>query len=258
MTEPILRFSDVSFSYPEEQRLVLPGFSLDIPVGSITAVLGPNGVGKTTMLYLALGWLKPQAGSIFLAGNHLKHYSRRELGQWMGLVPQTEHIAFDFSLVEYVLLGRAPYLNPLEMPGENDIRIARDALERVGLGHLRHRSVLNLSGGERQLLLTARALAQQPRLLLLDEPSSHLDLGNKVRLMNLIRELSTQKVSILLTTHEPELASAIATHLVLMREGKIQDTGHIADVMTSDKMTNLYGVPIFVKDFDGRKVVLWG
>ncbi len=258
MTRPILRFSEVSFSYPQEQRLVLPGFSLDIPEGSITAVLGPNGAGKTTMLYLALGWLKPQAGSVQLNERYLKDYSRRELGQWIGLVPQTEHIAFDFSLVEYVLLGRAPYLNALEMPGEEDLRIAMQALDRVGLGNLKQRSVLNLSGGERQLLLTARALAQQPHILLMDEPSSHLDLGNKVRLMNLIRELSEQKVSILLTTHEPELASAIATHLVLMRDGKIQDTGLIKDVMTSAKLSDLYGVPINVRDFDGRKVVLWG
>lgn len=254
----ILTFTDVSFSYAEDRRVVLPGFSLEIPEGTITAVLGPNGAGKTTMLYLALGWLKPQRGSITLHERYLKEYSRRELGQWMGLVPQTEHVAFDFSLVEYVLLGRAPYLNPLEMPGEEDLRIAIDALERVGLAQLKQRSVLNLSGGERQLLLMARALAQQPRLLLMDEPSSHLDLGNKVRLMDLMRELSAQKVTILLTTHEPELASAIASHLVLMRDGQIQHTGRIADVMTSHKMTALYRVPITVKDLDDRKVVLWG
>jgi len=176
---PVLKFSDLTFKYPFAARPVMEHFSLGIDHGTVTAILGPNGAGKTTLLHLALGWLKPQNGNIELDGRPLTGYSRRELGQWMGLVPQKEYIQFEFSLLEYVLLGRAPHLPPLAMPEEGDYQVASDALERVGLEALQERSILSLSGGERQLVLLARALAQKPRLLLLDEPTSHLDLSNK-------------------------------------------------------------------------------
>lgn len=258
MSTSILTFDSVAFRYQADGNTILTDLSLEIPSGSITSILGPNGVGKTTLLYLALGWLKPRHGKILLDNRPLNDYSRRELGQWMGLVPQTEHISFDFSLLEYVLLGRAPYLNPLDMPGELDIHIATEALIQVGLEKLMHRSALNLSGGERQLLLMARALAQKPRILLLDEPSSHLDLGNKIKLVQLIRTLSQQGSTIIFTTHEAELASSIATHLILVKDGAIQQTGKLEDVLVSDKLSSLYGVPVKVVNLDGRYVVLWG
>jgi iron complex transport system ATP-binding protein len=175
----LLAFQDVRFVYPANDRPVFPQLTLDIAPGTVTAILGPNGVGKTTLLHLALGWLKPQAGHVALQGRPLGSYSRGEPGRKMGLVPQSEHTAFEYSLLEYVLLGRAPYLKPLEMPGPEDARIALDALARVGLAGWEGRSIARVSGGERQLVLVARALAQQPRFLLLDEPTSHLDLGTR-------------------------------------------------------------------------------
>jgi iron complex transport system ATP-binding protein len=253
----LLSFQQVHFRYFSQNELVYRDLSLDITHGSITALLGPNGAGKTTLLYLALGWLKPTRGKIFLNGRPLTTYSRRELGQWMGLVPQSEYISFDFSLLEYVLLGRAPYLSPLEKPREQDMMIAKEALERVGLSGSLNRSVLKLSGGEKQLLLTARALAQQPRLLLLDEPTSHLDLSNKVRLIHLLKSLSESGVTILFTTHEPDFVSAIATHLVLIRDGGIQDQGEIQDIFNSEKLSRLYQLPIRVAAVEGKNAVLW-
>ncbi len=258
MNRSILTFDSVAFRYQADGNMVLTNLSLEIPSGSVTSILGPNGVGKTTLLYLALGWLKPHKGKILLADRRLSDYSRRELGQWMGLVPQTEHISFDFTLLEYVLLGRAPYLNLLDMPGEVDIHIASEALIQVGLENLQHRSVLNLSGGERQLLLMARALAQQPRILLLDEPSSHLDLGNKIKRINLIRTLAQQGVTIIFTTHEAELASSVATHLILIKDGSIQETGKLEDVLHTEKLSALYGVPVRVINVDDKRVVVWG
>jgi len=254
----ILSFQQVHFGYSPQNQLVYRDLSLDVANGSITALLGPNGAGKTTLLHLALGWLKPTAGRILLNGKPLTTYSRRELGQWMGLVPQSEYISFDFSLLEYVLLGRAPYLSPLEKPSEQDMMIAKEALEKVGLSWFLHRSVLKLSGGEKQLLLTARAIAQQPRLLLLDEPTSHLDLSNKVRLIHLLKSLSESGVTILFTTHEPDFVSAIATHLVLIRDGGIQDQGEIRDIFNSEKLSRLYQLPIRVAEIEGKNAVLWG
>jgi len=254
----LLSFQQVHFRYSPQNQLVYRDLSLDIANGSITALLGPNGAGKTTLLHLALGWLKPTAGRILLNGKPLTTYSRRELGQWMGLVPQSEYISFDFSLLEYVLLGRAPYLSPLEKPSEQDMMIAKEALEKVGLSWFLHRSVLKLSGGEKQLLLTARAIAQQPRLLLLDEPTSHLDLSNKVRLIHLLKSLAESGVTILFTTHEPDFVSAIATHLVLIRDGGIQDQGEIRDIFNSEKLSRLYQLPIRVAEIEGKNAVLWG
>jgi iron complex transport system ATP-binding protein len=254
---PLLQFSKITFGYPATLRPVMQSFNLDIPSGSVTAILGPNGAGKTTLLHLALGWLKAQHGDIFLNGRMLAQFSRRELGQQIALVPQKENTSFSFSLLEYVLLGRAPYLPPLGMPGEADARVAVEALARVGLESMKDRSILSLSGGERQLVLVARALAQQPQVLLLDEPTSHLDLGNKGRLVHLLKDLRAQGVTIILTTHEPDVASALATHLVLVQKGRVLETGSMDEVFTSASLTRLYQLPVEVTEVAGHKVVLW-
>lgn len=257
MSAALLSFADIQFGYQPENHLVLDGLWLDIRAGSVTAILGPNGSGKTTLLRLALGWLKPSVGEVLLAGRQIKRYSRHELGRWMGLVPQTEHIPYAYSLLEYVLLGRAPYLKPLQMPGEEDVQVAQQALARVGLEKLRKRSVLTLSGGEKQLVLVARALAQQPRLLLLDEPTAHLDLGNKYRLLRLLSTLAAQGVTVLFTTHEPEVAAAIASDVVLMRDGRVQHAGAINETLTSEQLSETYGIPVQVRQVDGRRFVTW-
>jgi iron complex transport system ATP-binding protein len=257
MSEPLLQFDGVQFSYHENGRRVLDGLDLAIRPGSVTAILGPNGAGKTTLLRLALGRLLPEGGQIRLAGKPLEQYGRRELGRWIGLVPQGENMSFEYSLLEYVLLGRAPYLRPLEMPGPEDVRQAEAAMVRAGLEGYARRSILTLSGGERQLLLLARALAQQPRLLLLDEPTTHLDLHNKVRLLGLLKDLARQGVTIVLTTHEPDAAAAIATDLVLMRDGQVQHAGPVGEGLTGERLSALYGVPVQVREIDGHRIVLW-
>ncbi len=254
---PLLSFDRITFGYRHNSHLVLRALSLEIQAGSVTAILGPNGAGKTTLLHLALGWLSPQSGCVRLNGKPLGRFSRRELGQWMALVPQSERIPFDYSVLEYVLLGRAPYLSPLEMPGAQDCRISEQAIEQVGLGPLSGRAITTLSGGERQLALTARALAQQPRLLLLDEPTSHLDLANKARLLRLMQDLAAQGATLLLTTHEPEVAAAIATQLVLMRDGQVYQAGPLPQVFTAEHLSATYNAPVQVTQVDGRRIALW-
>ncbi len=257
MSNPLLAFDHIRFGYTPHREAVLPDLCLEIDVGGVTAILGPNGAGKTTLLHLALGWLKAQSGVILLNGTPLHRYARNELGRWMGLVPQSETVNFDYALLDFALFGRTPYLPPLAMPGPEDIVIARKALERVGLGGMANRPITGLSGGERQLGLVARALAQQPRLLLLDEPTSHLDLANKARLIQVLKRLNADGVTVLFTTHEPEVASALATHLILMRQGQVRQVGTLAEVLTASNLSDLYGLPVEVIVSQDRRLVVW-
>jgi iron complex transport system ATP-binding protein len=254
----VIAFHEVTFRYPHQKSNALSQLSLEVPAGSVMAILGPNGAGKTTLLHIALGRLRPQAGQVLLAGRPLQDYTRREVGQWIGLVPQSERIPFEYSLWEYALFGRTPYLRPLEMPGELDRQAALQVLQQVGLGEMAHRSINTLSGGERQMAMIARALTQQPHLMLLDEPTSHLDLSNKGHLLALLRSLSAGGVTILLTTHEPDVAALIATHLVLMRKGQVLQAGLLDEVLTSHSLSACYGTPVEVRAIEGRRIVLWG
>jgi iron complex transport system ATP-binding protein len=251
-----LSVSGLSYSYNGSKRAVLQDLSLEIPEGAVTAILGPNGSGKTTLLRLLLGVLRPTMGEIMLAGRPQASYSRQERSQMVGLVPQDEHIPFDFSVLEYVLLGRAPYLGPLSMPGEIDCQIAVEALHTAGLDDLQDRPLPNLSGGERQLATVARALAQQPRILLLDEPAAHLDLSNQGRLLDIMRGLSARGVTLVLTTHDPNLAAAIADLTVLMRAGRVQQAGPVALVLSSEHLSATYDVPVQVFQVDRRRIIL--
>lgn len=255
--QPLIRFDQVEYKYPGADEPVMAEFNLEILPGTVTAILGPNGAGKTTLLHLMLGWLKPGYGQIYLEEKPLSSFGRRQLGQELGLVPQNENTAFEFTLLDYVLLGRAPYLQPLAMPTSEDYEIAAQSLDDVGISHLMYRSILSLSGGEHQLVMIARALTQQPKVLLLDEPTSHLDISNKGRLVQLLSKLSQNGVTVIFTTHEPDIASNLASHLVLMKKGKILITGTMDEVLTTEELSNLYQFPLEVMKIDHRRVVLW-
>jgi iron complex transport system ATP-binding protein len=270
----ILSVQGLWFSYNGPGHPVLRDLSLEVPEGAVTAILGPNGSGKTTLLRLLLGVLRPLGGEIRIDGRPLwgpknragrgqqagpageAPYSRKERARLVGLVPQEEHIPFDFSVLEYVLMGRAPYLGPLDMPGEADYREAAEALRRVGLVELQDRPLPTLSGGERQLAALARALAQRTRILLLDEPASHLDLSNQARLLEIMRGLAAGGATLVLTTHDPNLASAVAGHAVLMQGGQVLATGPAESVLTAELLSATYNTPVTVHHVDGRRVIL--
>jgi iron complex transport system ATP-binding protein len=251
-----LRFESVAYRYGKGPE-ALRELSAEVVPGEATAILGPNGAGKTTLLHVALGWLKPLGGRVLLDGRPIGAMSRRELGRAMALVPQSERIPFELSVLDYVLLGRAPYLGPLEPPGKADLVAAEAAIERVGIRDLGRREVTGLSGGERQLASIARALAQEPRILLLDEPTAHLDLANKARVMGLVRELAGSGTTVLLTTHEPEAAAVAATRLFLVRSGRLLASGPIGELFESGHLSAAYGLPVEARLIEGRRVALW-
>lgn len=253
----VLSFAGIQFSY-QSTRPLLTGVDLALHPGRSLAILGPNGVGKTTLLRIGLGWLPPRAGRVHVAGRPLEDYHRRELGRILALVPQDEHLPFDYSLREYVLLGRTPHLAPLDLPGQNDHAVADRALETVGLADLARRSVATLSAGERQLLLLARAIAQEPRAMLLDEPSSHLDIGNKSRVLTLLRELRSSGTALLFSTHDPQFALNLADEVIVLKEGHVLAAGSPEETIQSEVLSETYGTPVRVVDTPAGRSVFWG
>ena len=256
MNEPIISLTNISFQYAGQTRKVFQRFSLDIQPGTITAILGPNGSGKTTLLHLILGHLIPTDGVVLLGRRPRQHYSKRSIGKLIGLVSQDEYIPFNFTVLEYVLLGRAPYLQLLKTPSAKDVDLAQRALQELELSNFKNTPIQSLSGGERQLVMIARALVQNPSILLLDEPTSHLDLSNKSRVLSLLRNLAHQNITIVFTTQNPETAIAIAEYSVLMHEGNTLASGPVDLVLTAANLTATYGVPIEVYEFAGKRIII--
>ena len=247
----------LTFAYAPTLPPVLRALDLDIPRGVPTALLGANGCGKTTLLRLLLGLLTPDSGEILLAGRPLPTYSRRERARIIGLVPQSETTPFDFPLLDYVLLGRAPHLSPLALPGPDDLARARDAITAVGLSHLIQRPVTRLSGGELQLATLARALAQAPSILLLDEPTAHLDLANRRAVRNVLDTLAKSGTTLVFTTHDPALALDLAEHVLLLKDGTLLASGPAPSVLTSPLLTSAFRTPVTVTPTPPRPVILF-
>jgi len=251
----VLRLMSVSFAFAE--REVLWDVSLSLEEGKVLVLLGPNGAGKSTLLDICLGWKKPTAGEVILAGKPLSDYSPRKRGQAVSLVPQRENVRFNFSCLDYVMLGRAPYLSPLASPGRADVEIAREALDAAGIPHLENRQITAVSGGEYQLVLIARSLAQQPDILLLDEPTSQLDPAHRITVLRTLQKLSKRDISILLTSHSPETAALIADEVCLLKEGTIAYSGPAEEVLTDEILQSVYGVPFTVRWSEGKPQFIW-
>jgi len=254
--DKILSLENINFRYYPDDPNVLSNLSLEIPAGKVTAILGPNGTGKTTLLHILLGLLKPLKGVVKVSGKSHKQYSRRELSQMIGLVPQFESIPFNFSVFEYVLLGRSPYLKPLQLPGSEDVRITEEALLAAGIDHLSNKPVNEISGGERQLVHISRVLTQQTQILLLDEPTAHLDLENQNRILSLLKQMSFLGNTAVLTTHDPNAAIFAADYFVLMNRGKIAAQGNLDTVITAENLSMIYRTPIRVEQTNGYTMVV--
>lgn len=253
---PMISVEKVHFQYHLEDPVVLQDLNLKIPAGKISAILGPNGTGKTTLLHIMLGLIHPDDGEVTVDGKRHREYTRRALSQTIGLVPQFESIPFNFTVFEYLLLGRSPYLRPFQLPGEEDITIVQEAVAAVGITHLVRKPATELSGGERQLVHIARVLVQQPRVLLLDEPTAHLDLENQHRILRLLQQMAARGITIVFTTHDPNTAVYAAENFILMNGGRIVKQGALDEVITSDTLTGMYRAPIRVEKTNGFTMVM--
>lgn len=251
----ILQFCDVTYTYPGAARPAIDHLTLSLPRGARMALLGPNGAGKSTLMDLALRWKIPASGHIELAGRPLEAHTRAERGCALSLVPQDETSQFPFTLREFVLFGRAPHIAALAMPSADDEAATSAALRDTGLESLAHRSVGTLSGGERQLLLLARAMAQQTPLMLLDEPTSALDPANTAKVEHILRTLQSRGTTLLFTTHDPSLAARLSTHAALLKAGRLLSSGSSDAVLTAEALTALYDTPLRTLRHDGQTLV---
>jgi iron complex transport system ATP-binding protein len=280
----LLRAADVTFSYRPQTPPVLRGASLDVPADGVVGILGPNGSGKTTLLRVLAGTLQPSSGRVTLDGIDLSRLSRSIMARRMAVVPQETHLAFDFTVLEVVLMGRYPHLGTFEVEGPRDLALARRALEATGTGAFEDRLFATLSGGEKQRVIIAAALAQisrenrgqavnresailngesggqdgihdsrpDPGILLLDEPTAALDLAYQLEVASLLRDLQRRtSIAIVISTHDLNFAAGLCKTLVLLKEGHVLASGATGEVLTAGNIRSLYGIEADVQPHSG-------
>jgi iron complex transport system ATP-binding protein len=239
----ILEARDVGFAYAGG-RTALDGVSIAVSAGTMTALIGPNGCGKSTFLRILSGVLRPIRGSVVYRDLPLAKWEGRELAKKLAYVPQNASQSFPFTSLEVVLTGRTPYRSPFRLENHADLERAREALAAVGVAHLAERRITELSGGERQLVSVARALAQDPECLLLDEPSSSLDLKHRAALIRLLNDLRrSQGLTVLMVTHDLMLLDPGFDWIYAMRHGQIAASGAPVQVMREQVLAEVYDDP---------------
>lgn len=236
---------------------ILENVSIRLRQGEIVCLLGPNGVGKTTIFRSMLGFLKLLSGSVYLDGVPRDGMTRREFSRNVGYVPQSHEPPFPFSVPDVVVMGRASRLGRFESPGMRDYMIADRVLEMLNISYLRTKTYTQISGGERQMVLVARSLAQNPKLLVMDEPTANLDYGNQVHVLECIKRLSGTGLGVLMTTHSPDHAFLCCDRVILLTKNKRIIEGSVDDVITEDNLREAYGVEVKiteVRDDAGKSV----
>jgi iron complex transport system ATP-binding protein len=245
----------LAFGFPG--RTVGAEIDFGLAPGEVLCLLGPNGGGKTTLIRTLLGLLAPHAGLVRLNERALKEHTRKEIAQLVGYVPQAHAGAFAYSVSDMVLMGRTAHMGLFASPSAADRDAAARAIRTLGIGHLADRPFTEISGGERQLALVARALAQEPRVLVMDEPTSSLDFGNQVRVLGHVRRLAAQGIAVLMSSHQPDHALQCADRALLLADGKAIALGAPREVITPDTLRRLYGVNVrIVATADGAHTCL--
>ena len=239
-----MKLAGQGLSIGYSDRLVGRNLDVAVQTGEVLALLGPNGSGKTTLLKTLLGLLAPKAGDVQLDGRTLNNYRSRDRARLMAYVPQSHQATFAFTVETVVLMGRIAHGNLFSRPTAADRAVAAQSLERFGIAHLRERPYTMISGGERQLALLARALAQEPQFIVLDEPTASLDFGNQGKVMREIRSLATSGHGVLFTTHDPNHAMRAADRAYLLRDGTKIAEGAVGTVLNRQQLMLLYDAPV--------------
>ncbi|HBT19122.1 MAG TPA: ABC transporter [Clostridiaceae bacterium] len=240
-----LRIRNLSFHYGDQR--VLDGFTATLHPGKFYCVLGPNGSGKTTLLKNIQKLLAPKKEAVYLCGKDVSETSIKELAKVLATVPQETSMTFDFSVLDYVLTGRAPHLERFQRESQGDYEAAKEAMEHTGIWPYQQKSVRALSGGELQRVIIARAMVQDPRVLLLDEPISHLDLYHQIHVLELVKQYSRKKnLTVVAVLHDINLASAYGDEMLLLKDGKVFLQGEPHAVIHEQSMQQVYGMDCLV------------
>ena len=239
----------INLSYSYGSRPVLKNLTFSVPKSDFFIIIGPNGSGKTTLMKVISGILKPQKGRLEILNRSIDRYNLKALARTIAFVPQMVTVDFPFTVIEMVLMGRSPYLGMLGLEHENDMEIAKQAIAFTGVEHLTHRKLDQLSGGEQQRVFIARAICQEPDVILLDEPTASLDLAHQVRVMDLMEKLKAEKgVTVVMVSHDVNLAAMYGDQLLLLSNGQIVCQGLPDEVLTFQTLEEAYGCTLLVDE----------
>lgn len=241
-----LAAKNLAYGYPG--RRIGSDVTMELGASEVLCLLGPNGSGKTTLFKTLLGLLPIQDGAVMLDGRNLQQLERDEIARLVSYVPQAHGAFFPYTVREVVLMGRTAHLGLFAAPSARDHGVALEAIHRMGIRHLAEATYTRISGGERQLVLIARALAQEARMVVMDEPTANLDFGNQVRVLERIRALAADGIGVLLSTHDPDHAFLCADRVAMLHDGGLLACGAPETVMTSAQLQQLYGVEVVVTE----------
>jgi len=255
----IYELRGLRFAYRPGLPEVLQGVSLDLAEGQLLTILGCNGSGKSTLFGCMLGLLTPQSGTVRLCGDELTALTPRKIAERVGYVPQSHTPTFEYTVFDFVLMGCASHVRLLSHPGKPERRNADEAIERMGLTALRNRPYTELSGGERQQVTIARAIAAKPKAILFDEPTSHLDFGNQAKVLRVIRGLADDGYAIIVTTHDPNHALLLGGQTALFSGKGSVEVGDPTELLTEERLQALYGTDLKLRYLDefSRSVCLY-
>lgn len=242
----------ISFSYGGSS--VLEEISFELCSGQVLCVLGPNGAGKSTLIKCLANIHPPTSGRITIDSVDIKNILRKEFAKKLAYIPQNSMPAFPFAVKDIAVMGRNPYKNFFSEPNSNDYKIVENVLESLGISHLAEKNCTEISGGERQLVHFAAALVQEPQILILDEPTSHLDFGNQITVLKIIKKLASEGISIVMATHTPEHAFFAGTSACILQSGKITKWGKPSEIITEENINKAFSTEIkIITDKDGIK-----
>lgn len=255
--EKIIECSNIGFSY--NGTAVLNGINFSISPGEMVGILGANGSGKSTLLKIFSGLLKPESGEALYRNKEISKLGRKEIAKRLAYIPQDPVFAFPFSITEIVLMGRAPYIGRFEFEREQDREMAESAMETVGITHLKDRLISQVSAGEKQLASLARALVQEPEIMILDEPATFLDIRHRTEIMKILIKLKEERgISIVAATHDIFSALYYFEEIIILKDGKVLAEGKTEKVVNEENLSAAYGINVSVKKVNGRVFVFPG